>query len=247
MTISGIGWNVTGNSYMVPWRIGGKSLSGVDRKVYSTTKISDNISKIVITHGSASGITVNSMTIKVSTSQNGQGTLISTLSPIFIANNDVVVTRPVGDDWTNRFYTITYNVTVTGSSNKFFEFVRVKFYKENDTPCDSVSVLLIPPTHGTASLSKAKICKEETVEITDITPDAGYELDTIVCISDNKESVGTINNGVISNISEDCYVLISFKEVLTSNIDIVEWNPNWLKIDIENFTAASAILEDQNT
>ena len=35
VTINGIVWNVTGNSTLTPWRLGGKSLSGVDRAVYS--------------------------------------------------------------------------------------------------------------------------------------------------------------------------------------------------------------------
>ena len=66
ITISGITWNLTGNSTTQPWRIGGKSLDGVDRPVYSTNPITDNISTIEIEHGTASGITVNSMTLIVS-------------------------------------------------------------------------------------------------------------------------------------------------------------------------------------
>ena len=49
-----IQWNVTGNSYMVPWRIGGKNTSNTDRAIYSKNAIAANVSKIEITHGSKS-------------------------------------------------------------------------------------------------------------------------------------------------------------------------------------------------
>ena len=31
------------------------------------------------------------------------------------------------------------------------------------------------------------------------------------------------------------------------NIEVAEWNPDWLKIGIDNFVAVTATLEDQNT
>ena len=125
-TISGIGWSVTGNSSMVPWRIGGKSISNEDREIYSTTKINKNISKIDITHGAASSITINSMTVIVSTNADFSNP-VSTLTPTFIANGTVTVERPAGKDWSGCFYKIIYNVTVSGNSNKFLEFTKAEF------------------------------------------------------------------------------------------------------------------------
>ena len=103
VAIDGITWNITGNSQMQPWRLGGKSLSKVDRAIYSKTAISNNVTKIVITHGAASSITVNSMTVIVSTAQNGGGTVTSTLTPTFAANGDVTVNRPAGKDWSGKY------------------------------------------------------------------------------------------------------------------------------------------------
>ena len=37
IAIGGITWNVTGNSTMNPWRIGGKNINSTDRTVYSKT------------------------------------------------------------------------------------------------------------------------------------------------------------------------------------------------------------------
>ena len=44
--INGITWNLTSNSTLIPWRIGGKSLSGVDRTVFSKTAMDSQINKV---------------------------------------------------------------------------------------------------------------------------------------------------------------------------------------------------------
>lgn len=128
--INGITWNLTGNSTLKPWRIGGKSLSGVDRALYSKTALAKNISKIEITHGAASDITVNSMTVIVASDADFNN-VISTLTPTFAANSTVTIDRPSGKDWSNCYYKIVYNVTVSGTSNKFVEFSEAKFYGTN--------------------------------------------------------------------------------------------------------------------
>lgn len=126
ITISNITWNLTGNSQTNPWRIGGKSLSGVDRTLYSKTALNYNISKIEITHGAASSITVNSMTVIVSKNADFSNP-VSTLTPSFEANKTVTITRPSGADWNNCYYKIVYNVTVSSTSNKFIEFTKAEF------------------------------------------------------------------------------------------------------------------------
>ena len=126
--IDDITWNLTGNSQMIPWRIGGKSLTNVNRALYSKTPISNNISKIIIEHGTASSITVNSVKLFVSTKENGAGTIISELSNSFSVSSTMTFTRPDGKDWTNAYYKIVYNVTVSSTSNKFLQFTNAKFY-----------------------------------------------------------------------------------------------------------------------
>ena len=130
ITINGITWNLTGNSQVQPWRIGGKSLTNVDRNLYSKTAIADNITKIEVTHGEASGITVNSWTVIVATDDDFS-TVVSTLTPTFEASTTTTITRPEGADWTGCYYKFVYNVTVSGSSNKFLQFTEAKFYKES--------------------------------------------------------------------------------------------------------------------
>jgi hypothetical protein len=143
ITIDGITWNLTGNSTMIPWRIGGKSLSGVDRALYSKTAISDNISKIEVTHGAASSITVNSWTVIVASDADFTN-VVSTLTPTFAANATTTINRPDGTDWSNCYYKFVYNVTVSGSSNKFLEFSQAKFYKETGTTLQDSDLSLSP-------------------------------------------------------------------------------------------------------
>ncbi len=139
--IDDITWNVSGNSQQIPWRIGGKSLSNVDRAVYSKTAISDNVTKIEVIHGAASNINVNSMTVIVSKNSNFSSP-VNTLTPSFAANKTVTINRPDGKDWSNCYYKIVYNVTVSGSSNKFVEFTRAKFYAEA-TPAIPFTITLM--------------------------------------------------------------------------------------------------------
>ena len=128
IAISGITWNLTGNSQMQPWRIGGKSLSSVDRNLYSKTAISNNVSKIEVTHGAASSITVNSWTVIVSKNADFSSP-VSTLTPTFEASTTTTINRPDGKDWSNCYYKFVYNVSVSGSSNKFIEFTSAVFYE----------------------------------------------------------------------------------------------------------------------
>ena len=56
ITQDSVTWKVMGNTTTNPWRIGGKNLTNVERPVYSTAPISENISKIEIEHGTANSI-----------------------------------------------------------------------------------------------------------------------------------------------------------------------------------------------
>ena len=138
-TINEVVWSVQGNTGMNPWRIGGKkstiSSTGTgDRPLYSKTKISDNISKIVITHGnSTSNITVNSITLIVSTAQDGGGTVISSLTGSYSNNTTTTFERPAGKDWSDRYYKIVYNVTNTSTTQKYVLFSEAVFYKTTYT------------------------------------------------------------------------------------------------------------------
>ena len=132
ITIGGVGWSVTGNSNMTPWRIGGKSIaSGADRDVHTTTALGSAITKVELTLGAASSCTVNSVTLNVGSSVNGSqiDTVAKTSGTLY---NTVLTFEPTnGGSWaTGSYYTFILNVSVSSSSNKFVEFSKVDFYRE---------------------------------------------------------------------------------------------------------------------
>ena len=145
---NGITWKVMGNTTMSPWRIGGKTIENVDRPLYSTLPISDNITKIEITHGTANQITVNSMTLEVSSNPDFTGATL--LEGDFVADDIMTFTRPSGANWSNKYYRIVYNVTVTESQNKFVQFIQAEFYREAGG-ANSVATPTFNPAGGTYS------------------------------------------------------------------------------------------------
>ena len=145
ITQDDVTWMVTGNTEIDPWRIGGKNLSGVDRPLYSTLTLEDDISKVVVTNGTAT-LTVNSMTLIVS-SKSDFSSPTSTVSGTFTANNTTTFDRPTGADWSNKYFKIVYNVTTSGDKNQYAQFVKAEFYKAS-----SVSNCVAPtfsPAAGT--------------------------------------------------------------------------------------------------
>ena len=125
VTVNGITWNLTGNSTMIPWRLGGKTITDTDRALYSKTPISNNISKISIQHGTAN-ITVNSFTVIVAKDADFSN-VVYTTSPEFAASSTSTVTRPDGQDWSGCYYKFVYNVTETSGSNKYVQFMKAEF------------------------------------------------------------------------------------------------------------------------
>lgn len=121
-----------GNTEQNPWRIGGKSLSGVDRAVYSTTPIASNISSIEVESGTATA-TVNSLTITVHNSAadaaSGSNAIATKSVTSGITNSTVTLTKTDATSWAGKYYRIVYNVTC-GSSNQYVQFKSAKFYGE---------------------------------------------------------------------------------------------------------------------
>ena len=128
IAIDGITWNVTGNAQYTPWRIGGKSLDKVDRTVYSKTAMGSEINKVELTVGSATDITVNSLKLVVA-SDAAFSTILNEVSATFSANSTITFEPTSGEKWDNNsYYKFIFNVSVSGTSNKFVQFSEAKFY-----------------------------------------------------------------------------------------------------------------------
>ena len=156
-------WVVMGNTTMNPWRIGGKNLSNVDRPIYCTSTFGDNITKVVVEHGTASNITVNSMTLIVSASSNFNNP--TTVSGTFTANGTTTFNRPEGADWTNKYFKIVYNVSVSGNTNRYLQFKKAEFYKQEGggggAPVNTVVVSTDPEYSFTVLADEAYVATFE--------------------------------------------------------------------------------------
>ena len=136
ITQNNITWMVTGNTTMNPWRIGGKNLSNENRPLYSTSPLSDDIVKVVVTNGTATA-TVNSMTLIVSPNADFSEPT-STISGTWAVSSTTMFERPAGADWSGKYFKLVYNITTSGSSNQFAQFVKAELYKEKDASAPDI-------------------------------------------------------------------------------------------------------------
>ena len=137
-------WMVTANTTINPWRIGGKSLDGVDREVYSTTSMGAAITKVELTVGTASDITVNSLKLVVARDA-GFNAVIDEVSADFEANSTITFApqSPLTQWAQDAFYKFVFNVTVTATSNKFIQFTGATFYRDGGAIQEKVSAPVI--------------------------------------------------------------------------------------------------------
>lgn len=130
----GIGWSATCNANINPWRFGGKSIDGVDRPLYSTTAISNNISKIVLENGTAN-LTVNSLTVTVHSTADDAANGTNAIATFAYDNAEDIISKVItmnkadASSWAGKFYRIVYNVTNTNNSNKYIQFIKAEFYE----------------------------------------------------------------------------------------------------------------------
>lgn len=156
-------WQVTGNTTVSPWRIGGKNLTNEDRPVYSTTGTSETTSQIDVTLGTKS-LTLNSLTLIVA-SDNNFSTIIDTQT---INSPDVSTTHTftpsTGITWSSGSYIkVIFNVTAD-SSNQYVQLTKVELYTAG-----SASTITTPKIEGTTpflgSTQVSITCTTEDAEI----------------------------------------------------------------------------------
>lgn len=113
VTVDGIVWNLTGNSQINPWRIGGKNITNIDRNLYSKTAFPKALTSIKIAFGSATNITVNSCKLVYST--NADFTNSKECNITFTASSTVEVNESFP---ANAYYKLVLNVTNTKKDSK---------------------------------------------------------------------------------------------------------------------------------
>lgn len=175
------------------------------------------------------------------------------LSVTFNSSSDIDISISAGaifhynTDGYFRFYK-------NGSQNNIYLYKKQGGYEYSFNPtCETVNVDTV-----TLPVDTIRIHVGETYELTPTVLPSNATNKNVLWMS-TMPSIATVENGVVTGVAEGFAAAIVATEdgnksaacvviVLgNANIDVVEWNPDWLKIDIENFTAVTAVLEDQNT
>ncbi len=129
---NGVTWNVEGNSQQQPWRFGGKSMTeAVDRKLTGKTAITGTVAKITLQLTDSGSITINSVTLKVySSDPTADGAVaIATKNIEYQKDTEITITPDAVSEWTDCYYQLIFNVTVSGKDNKYVAISKLEFSK----------------------------------------------------------------------------------------------------------------------
>ena len=142
ITIDGIKWNLTGNAQMLPWRMGGKSISETDRALYSKTPMNGAVDKVVLTIGTMTSITVNSAKLLVADNVDFKGATEVAFTAKANSSIDIPVSAASGS-----YFKFLFNVTVSDTkSNRYIQISKAEFYGTTGTPgVETVATPIITP------------------------------------------------------------------------------------------------------
>ena len=134
ITQNGKDWLVTGNTTTNPWRIGGKSLTNVDREIVGQTAFTEAISIITFNHAgtTSDNLIVNSVKLTVASDEDFTDVIDEVTETPTIAKNtngsfDFEPTTL--SEWpTGSYYKFTINVSNSKSSNYGFCPTSIVFY-----------------------------------------------------------------------------------------------------------------------
>ena len=128
ITCGDITWNVNGNGSMNPWRFGGKSITNEARTLKAKNAISGKVTKVVLALGGSTNI-LNSITLNVYNSDPtvAGASAIYTSGPVAYSA-EITFTPGADENWSNSYFEIVFNVTVTSSSNTFVTISKLEFW-----------------------------------------------------------------------------------------------------------------------
>jgi len=124
---SSITWNITGNIEQSPWRIGGKSITAVDREIYSKQSIDSAVACIDLELGSSSGLSVNSITLVVASDDSFENVIDEIDVDVSLQSTTNIYPDSVTIWPEDSFYKFVINVTNASSSNGYVQFVGATF------------------------------------------------------------------------------------------------------------------------
>ena len=145
VSISGITWNAPGNQSLGNyWRIGGKSLSSVDRTITAKNAMGSAISKVTLNHNGISNanLKVNSISLTIASDADfttNVETVTITSPSISVSTAGSFDFTPDGGSWAkDSYYQLTINVTNTVGKNYGLDITSLVFY-EGESAASKIS------------------------------------------------------------------------------------------------------------
>ncbi len=136
VTINNLVWNVPGNqNFDGYWRIGGKSLTNVDRYITGKSPIGKAIGKVTLNHKGKSNanLTINSISLTVASDASFTNIIetVTKESPnISVSTAGSIDFEPSNGAWAeNSYYKLTINVSNSKASNYGLDFTSMVFYE----------------------------------------------------------------------------------------------------------------------
>ena len=136
VTINNLVWNVPGNQSLGDyWRIGGKSLTDVDRYITGKSPIGKAIGKVTLNHNGKSNanLTINSISLTVASDASFTNIIetVTKKSPnISVSTAGSIDFEPSNGAWAeNSYYKLTINVSNSNTKNYGLDFTSMVFYE----------------------------------------------------------------------------------------------------------------------
>ncbi len=136
VTIDNLKWNVPGNqNFNGFWRIGGKSLTKVNRFITGKSPIGKAIGKVTLNHNGKSyaNLTINSISLTVASDASFTNIIetVTKKSPnISVSTAGSIDFEPSNGAWAeNSYYKLTINVSNSTKSNYGLDFTSMVFYE----------------------------------------------------------------------------------------------------------------------
>lgn len=138
ITIDGFTWNAPGNLTLGDfWRIGGRSLTKVNRTITGKNAITSAISKVTLAHNGISNANakINSVSLTVASDANFTNIIetVSISSPS-VGGTGTMDFVPESGIWAkDSYYKLTINITNSNSKNYGLDITSLKFYAPTKT------------------------------------------------------------------------------------------------------------------
>lgn len=202
ITIDGFTWNAPGNLTLGNfWRIGGKSLTKVDRTITGKNAISSAISKVTLAHNGINNANakINSVSLTVASDANFNNIIdnVSSSPSFSVGGTGTIDFTPTNGIWAEgSYYKLTINITNSNKKNNYgLDITSLTFYEGASGPALTTSTNSI--SFGSVEVNKNAV-NNFTISGTKLTPSSTASLtiddDTYFSVSPSEIDVDADGN-----------------------------------------------------